>query len=53
VPFVTMGRARARMQGHPRLTAYAYDLIGSFWERSRSRSSYFGTPPWVLITLTG
>jgi hypothetical protein len=55
VPFVTMGRALAReMQRHPRLTAYGYDLIGSFLGTIVfALLSYFGTPPWVLIALTG
>jgi len=55
VPFVTMGRALAReMQGHPRLTAYAYDLIGSFLGTiAFALLSYMGTPPWVLIAMTG
>jgi hypothetical protein len=55
VPFVTMGRALAReMQGHPRLTAYAYDLIGSFLGTiAFALLSFLGTPPWALIALTG
>jgi predicted membrane-bound spermidine synthase len=55
VPFVTMGRALAReMQKHARLTAYGYDLIGSFLGTIVfALLSYFGTPPWVLIALTG
>jgi predicted membrane-bound spermidine synthase len=55
VPFVTMGRTLAReMQGHPRLTAYSYDLIGSFAGTIVfALFSYCGTPPWILIALTG
>jgi hypothetical protein len=55
VPFVTMGRTLSReMQGHPRLTAYAYDLIGGFSGTVVfALVSFLGCPPWVLIALTG
>lgn len=55
IPFVAMGWKLSReMQGHPRLTAYAYDLIGSLLGTIVfAFVSYLGCPPWVLIAVTG
>ncbi len=54
IPFVTMGCTLSReMQKHERLSAYAYDLLGSFLGTvAFALVSYLGCPPWVLITLT-
>jgi len=54
IPFITMGWTLSReMQGHPRLTAYAYDLLGSFLGVVFfAFVSYLECPPWILITVT-
>lgn len=54
MPFVTMGwQLSQEMQRHERLTAYGYDLLGSFLGTIVfALVSYLGCPPWILITLT-
>ena len=54
IPFVTMGWKLSReMQAHERLTAYAYDLLGSFLGTLVfALLAYLGCPPWILISLT-
>src|SRR5262249_28256320 len=55
VPFVTLGwRLMREMDGHPRLLAYRYDLLGSlFGTVLFAALSFAGTPPWLLITALG
>ncbi len=54
IPFVTMGWKLSReMQAHKRLTAYAFDLLGSFLGVVFfAFVSYLGCPPWLLIMVT-
>ncbi len=55
IPFVAMGWTLMReMAPHPRLSAYAYDLVGSFSGTIVfALLAWLGCPPWVLVLLTG
>jgi hypothetical protein len=54
IPFVSMGWWLSRsMQGHERLIAYRYDLLGSLLGTvAFAVVSYLGCPPWILVMLT-
>jgi hypothetical protein len=55
VPFVTLGwKLMREMDGHPRLLAYSYDLLGSLVGTILfAILSFAGMPPWLLITALG
>jgi SAM-dependent methyltransferase len=55
LPFIALGQALARrMDEHPRLAAYGWDIGGSLLGTALfTGSSLFGVPPWLWVVAVG